>query len=158
MSSSGPDAKDGLVIGNTVAEMAKVVEFVEKFGAAHGIPQAAINDLNVCLDELLNNTISYGYDDQAPHSIAVDLTLAADLLIVDIEDDGKPFDPRQGTPKPSRRHDPIARDRGARAAFRQDIDGRGGLYANGREQRRAACEKASGGGGSWKWLRTGPAK
>ena len=105
MSFSGSEAKDRLVIGNTVAEMAEVIEFVEKFGAAHGIPQAAVNDLNVCLDELLNNTISYGYDDQAPHSIAVDLTLAADLLIADIEDDGKPFDPRQSTPKPS--SDPI---------------------------------------------------
>ena len=101
MSFSGSDAKDRLVIGNTVAEMAEVIEFVEKFGAAHGIPQAAVNDLNVCLDELLNNTISYGYDDQAPHSIAVDLTLAADLLIADIEDDGKPFDPRKNTLKPS---------------------------------------------------------
>jgi serine/threonine-protein kinase RsbW len=101
MSFSGSEAKDRLVIGNTVAEMAEVIEFVEKFGAAHGIPQAAVNDLNVCLDELLNNTISYGYDDQAPHSIAVDLTLAADLLIADIEDDGKPFDPRMNTLKPS---------------------------------------------------------
>ena len=90
------------MIGNTIAEMVKVIEFVEKFGAAHGIPQAAINDLNVCLDELLNNTISYGYDDQAPHSIAVDLTLAAGLLTADIQDDGKPFDPRKSTPKPSR--------------------------------------------------------
>lgn len=102
MSSSGPDAKDRLVIGNTIAEMVKVIEFVEKFGAAHGIPQAAINDLNVCLDELLNNTISYGYDDQAPHSISVDLMLAAGLLTADIKDDGKPFDPRKSTPKPSR--------------------------------------------------------
>lgn len=102
MSSSGSDAKDRLVIGNTIAEMVKVIEFVEKFGAAHGIQRAAINDLNVCLDELLNNTISYGYDDQAPHSIAVDLTLAAGLLTADIKDDGKPFDPRKSTPKPSR--------------------------------------------------------
>ena len=102
MSSRGSDAKDRLVIGNTIAEMVKVIEFVEKFGATHGIPQAAINDLNVCLDELLNNTISYGYDDQAPHSIAVDLTLAAGLLTADIKDDGKPFDPRKSTPKPSR--------------------------------------------------------
>jgi serine/threonine-protein kinase RsbW len=102
MSSRGSYAKDRLVIGNTIAEMVKVIEFVEKFGAAHGIPQAAINDLNVCLDELLNNTISYGYDDQAPHSIAVDLTLAAGLLTADIKDDGKPFDPRKRTPKPSR--------------------------------------------------------
>ena len=103
MSSSGPDAKDSLVIGNTIAEMDKVVEFVEKFGAAHGIPQAVINDLNVCLDELLNNTISYGYDDRRPHSIVVNLSLAADLLTAEIQDDGKPFDPRKATPKPSER-------------------------------------------------------
>ena len=30
------------------------------------------------------------------------MTLAAGLLTADIKDDGKPFDPRKSTPKPSR--------------------------------------------------------
>jgi anti-sigma regulatory factor (Ser/Thr protein kinase) len=52
-----------LVIGNRISEMEKVVALVEQFGAAHSVPNQAINELNLCLDEILNNTISYGYDE-----------------------------------------------------------------------------------------------
>jgi serine/threonine-protein kinase RsbW/sigma-B regulation protein RsbU (phosphoserine phosphatase) len=75
--------------------MAKVVDLVEGFGAAHDIPQAVRNDLNLCLDELLNNTISYGYDDKGHHSLVVTLSLTDGRLIAEIQDDAKPFDPRQ---------------------------------------------------------------
>jgi serine/threonine-protein kinase RsbW len=87
-----------LVIGNRISEMEKVVALVEQFGAAHGVPNQAINDLNLCLDEILNNTISYGYDDSDPHCIRVTLTLADGVVTAEIVDDGKPFDPRQSTP------------------------------------------------------------
>lgn len=82
-----------LTIGNAMTELEKVVAFVYRFGADQGLPKAALNDLNICLDELLNNTISYGYDDQGPHDIALVLQLAGNLLTVEIQDDGKPFDP-----------------------------------------------------------------
>jgi serine/threonine-protein kinase RsbW len=98
MTSAAPAKKFSLVIGNTIAEMTKVAEFIEQFGTAHDIPQAIVNDLNLCLDELLNNTISYGYDDKAPHSIVVELALTDSLLIAEIKDDGTPFDPREATP------------------------------------------------------------
>jgi anti-sigma regulatory factor (Ser/Thr protein kinase) len=97
MNSTGSGDKVSLVIGNSIAEMRNVVDFVDRFGAAHDIPQAIVNDLNLCLDELLNNTISYGYEDQGPHSIAINLSLADGLLIAEIQDDGKPFDPRKAT-------------------------------------------------------------
>jgi serine/threonine-protein kinase RsbW len=93
MSPTGIGSKASLVIGNTIAEMEKVVDFVDRFGAVHAIPQAVTNDLNLCLDELLNNTISYGYEDQGPHSIAIDLSLANGLLIAKIQDDAIPVDP-----------------------------------------------------------------
>jgi serine/threonine-protein kinase RsbW/sigma-B regulation protein RsbU (phosphoserine phosphatase) len=82
-----------LVIGNTIAELLKVVEFVDRFGASHGVPQAVLNDLNLCLDELLNNTISYGYDDEQRHSIVVVLSVADGTLQAEIRDDARPFDP-----------------------------------------------------------------
>jgi serine/threonine-protein kinase RsbW len=87
-----------LVIGNTISEMEKVVARVDQFGAAHGIPNQVINDLNLCLDEILNNTISYGYDDGGSHCIRVTLTLADGVITAEIIDDAKPFDPRQSTP------------------------------------------------------------
>ena len=84
-----------LTIGNTIVELRKVVDFVENFGTANNnIPASVTNDLNLCLDEILNNTISYGYDDQSQHSIAITLSLADGWLIAEIQDDGKPFDPR----------------------------------------------------------------
>jgi serine/threonine-protein kinase RsbW len=94
MNSTSPGSKVNLVISNKIADLEKVVEFVNRFGAAHNIQQAITNDLNLCLDELLNNTISYGFEDQGLRSIVVGLSLTDGLLIAEIQDDGKPFDPR----------------------------------------------------------------
>jgi serine/threonine-protein kinase RsbW len=96
MDGSNNDNRFTFVIGNTVADLLKVVDFVDKFGTLHSISQKIINALNLSLDELLNNTISYGYDDQLPHSIALSLSLTSGWLIAEIQDDGKPFDPREG--------------------------------------------------------------
>ncbi len=93
--STEPGRRASITIGNTIGDMAKVVDLVEGFGAAHDIPRAIRNDLNLCLDELLNNTISYGYDDLGPHSLVVTLSLREGRVIAEIRDDAKPFDPRQ---------------------------------------------------------------
>lgn len=94
MTGAGTPNRASLVIGNTIAEMSKVVAFVESFGAEHTIPPAVINDVNLCVDELLNNTISYGYADQGLHNITVVISLAHGAVTVEIQDDGKPFDPQ----------------------------------------------------------------
>ena len=82
------------VIDNKITEMEKVVALVEQFGAAHNIPNQVINEFNLCLDEILNNTISYGYDDGDSHCIRVTLALADGAVTAEVVDDGKPFDPR----------------------------------------------------------------
>ncbi len=91
--------KARIVIGNSIADMAKVADLVDRFGAEHTIPQRAVINMNVCLDELLNNTISYGYTDQNAHDITVELSLAGNtLLSAEISDDAMPFDPREAAP------------------------------------------------------------
>jgi anti-sigma regulatory factor (Ser/Thr protein kinase) len=50
-----------LRIKNKMEEMPAVVSMVEGFGAEHGISDEAINEINLALDEILNNIISYGY-------------------------------------------------------------------------------------------------
>jgi anti-sigma regulatory factor (Ser/Thr protein kinase) len=98
-SSSGSKAK--IVIGNNLAEMAKIADLVEQFGAAHAVPQKAIIDLNICLDEIVSNTITYGYSDAARHEIAVELSLEDNLLRAEIKDDAAPFDPREAEAPPA---------------------------------------------------------
>jgi anti-sigma regulatory factor (Ser/Thr protein kinase) len=98
MKAAGPQHKASLVIRNRIAEMEKVVDFVDRFGAAHDLPKPVTDDLNLCLDELLNNTISYGYVDRQPRSIVVVLLLTPGLLAAEVQDDGKPFDLRKAAP------------------------------------------------------------
>jgi serine/threonine-protein kinase RsbW len=82
-------------IRNIVEDMSLIVEFVETFGHSRGIAPNVINDLNVCLDELLNNIIFHAYDDRGEHSIRVKLAVDDNELLAVLEDDGRPFDPRQ---------------------------------------------------------------
>ena len=57
MTSGDPNQVFTIVIDNTVAEMQSVVDLVENFGLHHSLPRRIVNDLNVCLDELISNTI-----------------------------------------------------------------------------------------------------
>jgi serine/threonine-protein kinase RsbW len=95
-----PSGQASLRIANRIAELAKVVEFVERFGAEHGVAAHIVNDLNLCLDEILNNTITHGYnDDTAPHTISIALGCDGKSVWADIEDDAQPFDPHN-VPEP----------------------------------------------------------
>jgi serine/threonine-protein kinase RsbW len=82
-----------LRIANRTPEMNKVADGVSKFGADHGLPSGILNALNVALDEILSNTIRYGYVDDYPHEITVTLFLKAGELVAEVQDDGIAFDP-----------------------------------------------------------------
>jgi anti-sigma regulatory factor (Ser/Thr protein kinase) len=88
-------------IVNDLSEIARVTDLVESFGAEHAFSNSVIVALNVSLDEILNNIISYGYDDGGRHYIDVRLALGSGGVEVIVEDDGKPFDPVSvQTPRP----------------------------------------------------------
>jgi len=82
-----------LQITNERVELARVKEGVDRFAAAHGLSSAVLADLQVSLDEVLSNIISYGYADAATHDIVIQLRIADGALHAVIEDDGAPFDP-----------------------------------------------------------------
>ena len=50
--------------------------------------------LDLVLEELLSNTIKYGYDDALPHTIAIIFSVGSDHLKLTVVDDGHEFDPR----------------------------------------------------------------
>ena len=68
-----------LRIANAIGELPRVVAFVETFGRGHGLPVRAVNNLNLCLDEILSNTISYGYDGPVRRVISVSLSVDGGL-------------------------------------------------------------------------------
>lgn len=86
-----------LTLSNNLAELERLSTAVEGFCAQHGLagPGAA---MVLALDELLTNVICYGYEDSALHEISVTLRAEGGRLTVQVEDDGRAFDPRQAPP------------------------------------------------------------
>ena len=86
-------------IGNDVHEIAGVAERVDEFCEARGIGLKTAYAVNVSIDEVLTNTIDYGYDDDEAHRIEIALRKEADKLVVAIEDDSREFDPSGPPPE-----------------------------------------------------------
>lgn len=68
-------------------------EHVKAFCAEHGVAPEIAFAVNVSIDELLTNTISYGYDDSDGHRIEMTVRMEGSVLVVELSDDAKPYDP-----------------------------------------------------------------
>ena len=72
---------------------------IEAFGLTHGLSPEVVFTLNLALDEVVTNIISYAYADDAEHEIDVRVTLDGKEVSVRVQDDGKAFNPL-AVPKP----------------------------------------------------------
>ena len=91
MSQAEPVAE--IRIANEISEIERVADMVDAFGAQHELSNSVIVALNVSLDEIINNIISYGYDDAARHEITIRLKISQGMVEAIVEDDSRPFDP-----------------------------------------------------------------
>ncbi len=87
-----------LTLKNQLPEIQRLSTAVEAYGEEHALPDKVVFQVNLALDELLTNTISYGYSDSAEHEIAVRLSMRDRTLTVEIEDDARSFNPLDRPP------------------------------------------------------------
>jgi len=80
-------------IGKGPGEVARVNRAFAEFAEAEALPAAVRRSVNVALDELLANTISYGLAEHEAGEVTVEVERRADRLTVTLTDDGKAFDP-----------------------------------------------------------------
>lgn len=80
-------------IANELAEIDTVNNALADFAQQNGIEDSVVQKIKVAFDELLNNTISYGYKDEHEHVIEVGVDLLEGRLRVTIADDATPFNP-----------------------------------------------------------------
>ena len=78
---------------SSLSELDRLCENLEIFGKKFGFSKKLIFEINLALDELFTNIISYGFKDDEEHVIKVTLTPDKDELFLCIEDDGMPFNP-----------------------------------------------------------------
>lgn len=82
-----------LDISNDFFEVRRVHAFIIKFGEQFRIERKLLDSIRLCVEELVVNTILYGYKDGRKGGIEIVFSIENDLLEVVIKDDGIQFDP-----------------------------------------------------------------
>jgi anti-sigma regulatory factor (Ser/Thr protein kinase) len=78
---------------NKLSELPNVMRILEKFFASEGLEKTVRQAAELSLDELLTNTISYGYSDSEQHEIQIDIGVHDNALKIVVQDDGVAFNP-----------------------------------------------------------------
>ena len=86
-------------LNNKVSELERFNQTLREFGQHHGLAPRLVHDLNLALEEILTNIISYGYTDNREHEIKVRLSVQPGEVKAEVEDDGQPFNPLEA-PEP----------------------------------------------------------
>ncbi|MCK4338693.1 MAG: ATP-binding protein [Candidatus Cloacimonetes bacterium] len=85
--------KISVTLKNDLSEIERLSKLIEDFGEINNLSPKIIFDVNLTLDELITNIISYGYEDEDEHKIIVTIWLNGNQLKLKIVDDGLPFNP-----------------------------------------------------------------
>ncbi|MBT8365996.1 MAG: ATP-binding protein [Deltaproteobacteria bacterium] len=76
-----------------LSELKTLCRHLQDCGDILDLPEKCLFEINLGLDELFTNIISYGYEDDSEHQIKISLAKDKETLVVEVEDDGKPFNP-----------------------------------------------------------------
>ena len=88
-----PAYKHSFELRNDLSELKALSRNLENFGQTSGLSGGCIHEINIGLDELFTNIVSYGFTDNLEHRIRFTIDMDEDLMIIHVEDDGIPFNP-----------------------------------------------------------------
>jgi anti-sigma regulatory factor (Ser/Thr protein kinase) len=86
-------AQEGLVIQNRLAEFARLERWLADVMERWAVPPAVGFSIDLVINEIVTNVISYGYRDATVHDISITLSDASDFIVVEVVDDGDAFNP-----------------------------------------------------------------
>lgn len=78
---------------NDLSELKNLNRHLNHWGRDTGLQADSILRINICLDELFTNIVSYGFKDDLEHIVKFTVHADNQILIINIEDDGIPFNP-----------------------------------------------------------------
>lgn len=84
-----------IVLRNDLSEFQKLRQELESFRQSCGLSEKTLFELNLILEEIVANVISYAFGDIRQHEILIQVNLTDGELTLEVEDDGKPFNPLQ---------------------------------------------------------------
>ncbi len=94
-----PRAADGCIdemrmeLSPRLSAIASLAEMIEEFGSSHNIPDTPIFLVNLEIDELMTNYVTYSFRKVRRPRMEVTLRTFRDRLVLVVEDNGPPFNP-----------------------------------------------------------------
>lgn len=82
-----------IVVACRVDEIGRVAAALDELAARSALPADAVVDMQVALDEVLANVVSYAHPEGGAGRIRVVIAARPDALEAEVTDDGAPFDP-----------------------------------------------------------------
>jgi phosphoserine phosphatase RsbU/P len=90
-----------LTLRNDTADLARMVTWVDDLVPLLGLSAKTTYALQLCLEEVIVNVVSYAFEPGTRHDVHVVLSREGQTLQAEITDDGRPFNPLlQPEPKP----------------------------------------------------------
>ena len=82
-----------LILKNDLCEIQVLTDAVAEFGTENNLAGEGICDAILALEEVFSNIVHYAYLDNCDHQIEVHVNLSHAELVLEVRDDGKPFNP-----------------------------------------------------------------
>lgn len=82
-----------LLLKNDLSEIGRLANAVVEFGKENNLASHIIDDVKLVLEEIVSNILTYGFEDDRDHQVTVQIDLRGDVLVMEVKDDGNPFDP-----------------------------------------------------------------
>lgn len=83
------------MIKNDLYEIKAVHQFLAETIKKHNINGRTLFHLQLTCEELITNTIKYGFTDDKEHSLQICCRIESDRIILKLRDNGLPFNPLQ---------------------------------------------------------------
>jgi len=87
-----------IALKNKPEELQRLHQMIEEFVRQYKLSPQVRLAVGLSLEEHLTNIISYGYGDPAEHWISIRLRLTFAEVQIEVEDDGRPFNPLEAPP------------------------------------------------------------
>ncbi len=89
-----------VILENRLDELQRFITTLTEFARVGSLPEEIAFSVQLAIDELFTNIVSYGYDDDESHQIEIKMSIQGRELRIDLIDDAKQFDPLHEAAQP----------------------------------------------------------
>ena len=87
-----------VILGSELSELSHLMEAVTAFCGEHDLGGEVDLEIQLVLEEAVTNSMRHGFVDDGEHSVEVRMAVEGKELVLEVTDDGIPFNPLERAP------------------------------------------------------------